>query len=73
MSYFFPPGEVNRSFSNLLTRANNYRIILSDIFKQINHWELSICMQKYAENCSFYVLKVKNIWHKLSLLVPQMF
>ena len=36
-SYFFPFGEVNGSFSNLLTTANNYRIILCDFFKQINH------------------------------------
>jgi hypothetical protein len=27
---FFPLGEVNASFSNLLTRANNYRKFLSD-------------------------------------------
>jgi hypothetical protein len=31
-TYFFPLGEVNRSFSKLLTRANNYRKILSDFF-----------------------------------------
>ena len=31
-SYFFPLGEINGSFSNLLTRANNYRKILCDFF-----------------------------------------
>ena len=31
-SYFFPLGEINGSFSNLLTRANNYRKILGDFF-----------------------------------------
>ena len=30
-------------------------------------------MQKYAENCSFYVLKVQKFDIKLSLLVHQMF
>ena len=30
--YFFPLGEVNTSFSNLLTRANNYRKFLCDLF-----------------------------------------
>ena len=49
-TYFFPLGEVNASFSNLLTRANNYRNFLSDFFEQINHLALSICMQKYEEN-----------------------
>ena len=57
-SYFFPLGEINRSFSSLLTRTKNYRKILGDFFLQINHWALSICMQKYAEKYSFYVLKV---------------
>ena len=57
-SYFLPLGEINGSFSNLLTRANNYRKILGDFFYQINHWALSIGMQKYAEKYSFYVLKV---------------
>ena len=60
-TYFFPLGEVEVSFSNLLTTANNYTKILSDFFEQINHWELSIGMQKYAGNCSFYVLKVQKI------------
>ncbi len=59
MSYFFPFGDIKGSFLNLLTTANNYRNILCD--KQINHWALSIGMQKYAENCSFYVLKVQKI------------
>ena len=31
-SYFFPLGEVNASFLNLLTRANNYRKFLCDLF-----------------------------------------
>ena len=31
-TYFFPLGEVNASFSNLLTRANNYRKFLCDFF-----------------------------------------
>ena len=66
--YFFPLGEVDGSFSKLLTRANNYRKFLSDFFQQINHWALSIGMQKYAENCSFYVLKVQKFDMKLSLL-----
>ena len=52
-SYFLPLGEINGSFSNLLTRANNYRKILGDFY-----WALSIGMQKYAEKYSFYVLKV---------------
>jgi hypothetical protein len=30
-----------------------------------SHLALSISMQKYAENCSFYVLKVQKIWHKI--------
>ena len=64
-SYFFPLDKVNGSFSNLLTTANNYRKILSDFFLQINHWALSVGMQKYAEKCSFYVLKVQQIWHKI--------
>ena len=49
-SYFFPLGEVNGSFSNLLTRANNYRKTLSDFFEQINHWALSIGIPKCPEN-----------------------
>jgi hypothetical protein len=60
-TYFFPLGEVNASFSYLLTRANNYRRFLCDFFKQKSHLALSISMQKYAENCSFYVLKVQKI------------
>ena len=60
-SNFFPLAEVNGSFLNLLTRANNYRKILSDFFEQISHWVLSICMKKCAENCSFYELKVQKI------------
>ena len=56
--YFFPLGEVDGLFSKLLTTANNYRKILCDFFEQINHWALSIGMQKYAEKYSFYVLKV---------------
>ena len=31
-SYYFPLGEIIWSFSNLLTRANNYRKILGDFF-----------------------------------------
>ena len=31
-SYFFPLGEINGSFLNLPTRANNYRKILGDFF-----------------------------------------
>ena len=31
-TYFFPHGEINASFSNLLTRANNYRKFLLDFF-----------------------------------------
>ena len=57
-SYFFP---LNGSFSNLLTRANNYRKIVGYFFLANNHWALSICMQKYAEKYSFHVLKVKKI------------
>ena len=64
-SYYFPLDEVNRSFSNLLTRANNYRKMLSDFFEQKINLALSISMQKCAENCSFYVLKVQKIWHKI--------
>jgi hypothetical protein len=67
-TYFFPLGEVNASFSYLLTRANNYRRFLSGFFKQKNHLALSISMQKYAENRSFYVLKVKKIGHKIVTL-----
>ena len=31
-TYFFPLGEVNTSFSNLVTRGNNYRKVLCDFF-----------------------------------------
>ena len=31
-TYFFPLGEVNASFLNLLTTANNYRKFLGDFF-----------------------------------------
>ena len=46
-SYFFQPGEIDGSFSNLLTRANNYRKILSDFFLANNalgivHWHADI-------------------------------
>jgi hypothetical protein len=60
-TYFFPLGEVKASFSYLLTTANNYRRFLCDFFLQKSHLALSISMQKYAENCSFYVLKVQKI------------
>ena len=33
-SYFFPLGEVNWSFSKLLTRGNNYRKMLVDFFSK---------------------------------------
>ena len=49
-SYFFPLGEVNRLFWNLLTRANNYSKFLSDYFEQINHWALSIGILKCPKN-----------------------
>ena len=48
--FFFPPGKLNGSFSNLLTTANNYRNFFCDFFQQINHLVLSIGMQKCAEN-----------------------
>ena len=41
-SYFFPLGEVEVSFSNLLTTANNYTTILSDFFYQKSHLVLSV-------------------------------
>ena len=37
-TYFFPLGEVNASFLNLLTRANNYRKFLSDFFSKKVIW-----------------------------------
>ncbi len=40
-TYFFPLGQVEVSFSNLLTTANNYRKILSDFFYQKSHLALS--------------------------------
>ena len=49
-TYFFTFGEVQPSFSNLLTTANNYRKILCDFFEQINHWALSIGFPKCPEN-----------------------
>ena len=64
-NYFFPLGEVKVSFSNLLTRTNNYRNFFSDFFMKKSHLELSISRQKYADNFSFYVLKVQRIWHKI--------
>ena len=72
-SYFFPLGEFNRSFSNLLTRANNYRKIVCDFFEQINHWALSISMQNYAENWWFYVVKLQNFGPKMDIFVSQTF
>jgi hypothetical protein len=60
-TYFFTLGEVQASFSNLLTTANNYRKFLCDFFEEINHWALSIGIPKSPENCSFYVLKVQKI------------
>ena len=47
-SYFFIPGEVNGSFLNLLTRANNYRKFLSKFFelsvhKMSNFLRISAC------------------------------
>ena len=64
-TYFFALGEVNASISNLLTTANNYRKLLSDFFQQKSNLALSICMHKHAENCSFLVLRVQKIWHKI--------
>jgi hypothetical protein len=67
-TYFFPLGEVNASFLNLLTRANNYRKILSDFFFAnkalgIVHWHaeirrklLILCTEsskKFDINCHF--------------------
>ena len=60
-TYFFTQGEVQAPFSNLLTTANNYRKFLCDFFEQINHWALSIGIQKCPENCLFYVLQVQKI------------
>ena len=37
-TYFFPLGEVNASFSNLLTTANNYRKFLSDFISKKVIW-----------------------------------
>ena len=42
MRYFFPFGEVNASFLNLLTRANNYRKFLSDFFSKKVTWHCSL-------------------------------
>ena len=41
-TYFFPLGEVEVSFWNLLTTANNYTKILSDFFYQKSHLALSV-------------------------------
>ena len=41
-TYFFSLGEVEVSFSNLLTTANNYTKILSDFFYQKSHLALSV-------------------------------
>ena len=41
-SYFFPLGEVEVSFWNLLTTANNYTTILSDCLYQKSHLVLSV-------------------------------
>ena len=53
---FFPLGEVDGSFSKLLTRANNYRKILSDFFLAnkplgIVHWHPEMS-QKLVILCS---------------------
>ena len=72
-NYIFPLGEVEVSFSNLLTTANNYRKILSDFFYQRKHWVVSIGMQKCAENLWFYVVKFQNFGPKMALFVALMF
>ena len=70
--YFSPLGEVNGSFSKLLTRANNYRKILSDFFLAnkplgIVHWHAEIrrklvilcsgSSKNLTQNCPFWYLK----------------
>ena len=72
-SYFFTLGEVQASFSNLLTTANNYRNFLSDFFYQINHLALSIGIPKYPENWWFYVVKLQNFGVKMAIFVPERF
>ena len=67
-SYFFPFSEVNGSFSNLLTTANNYRKFLCDFFLAkkslgIVHKHAEMCQKllilcsesskKFAQNCHF--------------------
>jgi len=80
-SYFFPPGEVDGSFSNLLTRANNYRKILSDFFLAnkplgIVHWHaeirrklLILCTER-SKNLSWIVtFSAPNVTDPLPTLV----
>ena len=64
-TYFFHLDVVNASYSNILTRANNYRKFFRFFFYQKSHLALSFGMQKYAANCSFYLLKVQKIWHEI--------
>ena len=72
-TYFFTFWKVQAPFSNLLTTANNYRNFLYDFFEQINHWVLSISMQKCAENLWFYVVKLQNFGPKMAILLYKTF
>ena len=81
-TYFFTFGEVQPSFSNLLTTANNYRKILCDFFWAnkplgIVHWlpEMSqklviLCSETskfWTKNGHFCTPKILNPFLKLSI------
>ena len=51
-----------------VTATENFWVIF---FLQKSQLTLSIRMQKYVENCSFYVLKVLKIWHKIVTFCAQ--
>ena len=67
-TYFFPLGEVQASFSNLLTRANNTR----PRFFWLNfiklYWGQSAKVLLGVVRLPFYVVKVEKKWPKIVTL-----
>ena len=52
-TYFFPLGEVEVSFSNLLTRANNYRKFLSVFFSKKVTWHCPLACRNTQKIAHF--------------------
>ena len=52
-TYFFTLGEVQASFSNLLTTANNYRKFLCDFFSNKVTWHCPIACRNVPKIAHF--------------------